>query len=313
MSRSRQWTFTLNNYVETELVSLYQNLSKEETRYAIVGKEKGEEGTPHLQGFVSFKNPKRFNGVKALVGDRAHVEISRSNEETNRNYCSKGEQSKAEWNDKGTRGPNYGLNSDVKEFGERSHCGKRNDLEAFKLTVKDGETNLKTLREEHSQVMAKYPRFASEYIRDQIEDPPVPSHPLRPWQQDLNQRLIHEPNDRDVVFVVDKKGKQGKSWFAKYYRSLHDNAFLMRPGKHADMCHMLPNSLRVLFIDCTRTQVEYLPYTFIEEVKDGEVQSGKYEGSTKRFKPPHVVVMMNIMPDFEKLSEDRYVVIELRD
>lgn len=282
---SRRWCFTLNNYDEAELVSLRETLSKE-ARYAIFGKEKGESGTPHLQGYVSFSKTYRLKGVKKLVGERSHCEVAKGSEEDNFKYCSK--------------------DGDFEEFGARSSGGKRSDLESFKEAVKGGETNLKRLREEFSDVCAKYPRFVSEYIRDQIPDPEIPMHPLNDWQQELNQKLLHEPDDRQVIFVVDTQGNKGKSWFAKYYCKLHENAFLMRPGKHADMTYMLPPTLRVLFLDCTRKQVEYMPYTFMEELKDGYVSCTKYESCVKKYPKLHVVVLMNQEPDMTALSEDRY-------
>lgn len=285
------WCFTLNNYVETELVSLRESLSKEEVRYAVFGKEKGSEDTPHLQGYVSFRKVKRFNAVKRLVGERCHLERAKGNEEQNYNYCTK--------------------DGEYEEFGERSTIGKRSDLEEFKEAVKSGIRNLKRLREEFSDVCAKYPRFVSEYIRDNVPEPTLEMHPLRDWQQDLYKKLTHEPDDREVVFVVDYEGNKGKSWFAKYYCHLHDNAFMMRPGKHADMAYMLPPELRVLFLDCTRKQVEYMPYTFMEELKDGYVGSTKYESCIKKYPKLHVVVLMNHDPDFSALSDDRYHVIKL--
>lgn len=285
------WCFTLNNYVETELVSLRESLSKEEVRYAVFGKEKGSEGTPHLQGYVSFRKVKRFNAVKRLVGERCHLERAKGNEEQNYDYCTK--------------------DGEYEEFGERSTIGKRSDLEEFKEAVKSGIRNPKRLREEFSDVCAKYPRFVSEYIRDNVPEPTLEMHPLRDWQQDLYKKLTHEPDDREVVFVVDYEGNKGKSWFAKYYCHLHDNAFMMRPGKHADMAYMLPPELRVLFLDCTRKQVEYMPYTFMEELKDGYVGSTKYESCIKKYPKLHVVVLMNQDPDFSALSDDRYHVIKL--
>lgn len=292
MSQSRTYCFTLNNYVEDELVALRKGIQEEEqVRYAIVGKEIGEQGTPHLQGYIAFKKAWRFKRAKSLVGQRAHLEACKGSEEQNYKYCSK--------------------DGDFEEFGSRQEKGKRTDLKDLMATVKDGCYDLKRLREEHPEVCAKYPRFVQDYVRDNIPLPSIPSHQLNEWQADLNQKLLHEPDDRKVTFVVDKEGNNGKSWFAKYYCGLHDNAFLMRPGKHADMAYALPLTLRVLFLDCTRKQVEFFPYTFIEELKDGYVSCTKYESCIKRYEKMHVVVLMNQEPDYEALSHDRYDVIKL--
>lgn len=43
-------------------------------RYLVYGREKGESGTPHLQGYIRFKNQRNFNAVRKLL-PRAHVEI----------------------------------------------------------------------------------------------------------------------------------------------------------------------------------------------------------------------------------------------
>lgn len=284
---SRNFAFTVNNYTDSVLDSLRQSLSKEGVRYAIFGYEVGQSGTPHLQGYLSLKKSTRVQAAKRdyLVAT-AHIEVAKASEQKNKAYCSK--EGKTE------------------EFGQSNEQGKRSDLVGFQETVKSGVFDLKRLREEFPEVCAKYPRFVTEYIRDQIPDPEIPMHPLRDWQQELNQRLLREPGDREVIFVVDHQGNKGKSWFAKYYCKLHRDAFLMRPGKHADMTYMLPSILRVLFLDCTRKQVEYMPYTFLEELKDGYVSSTKYESCVKKYPKLHVVVLMNQDPDPTALSEDRY-------
>lgn len=292
MSKVRSFAFTVNNYDSTIVESLRVSLSKEEVRYAIFGYEEGESGTPHLQGYMSLKKTCRLQAAKRdYLVPTAHIEVAKASEHKNRSYCSK--------------------DGKTEEFGKIGSPGQRSDLEQFKEAVKAGNLNPKHLREEFSEVCAKYPRFVMEYIRDQIPDPEIPMHPLHDWQQKLNQYLIHEPDDRKVVFVVDPIGNKGKTWFAKYYCALHDNAYLMRPGKHADMAYMLPPTLRVLFLDCTRRQVEFMPYTFMEEIKDGYVANSKYESCVKKYPKLHLVVLMNQSPDMRALSRDRYHLIVL--
>ena len=49
-NRSRGWCFTLNNYNEEEEVRALA--LPEEVSYGVVGKEVGESGTPHFQGYL---------------------------------------------------------------------------------------------------------------------------------------------------------------------------------------------------------------------------------------------------------------------
>lgn len=288
MSRSRHWCFTLNNYNETELDHLRKGLTDTKTvRYAVFGKEVGENGTPHLQGYVSYKNPRMFNGVKTLIGSRAHLEVAKGDEDQNRAYCTKSDP-------------------EAEEFGTPGNPRKRNDLEAFKDDVKSGERSSKVLRESHSLVAARYPRFFESYIRDHAPKPDLEYHALRDWQQDLNSKLKLAPDRRTIMFYVDEAGNKGKTWFAQYYCELHDNAVLLETGRKEDMAYALPDVCRVLFVNCTRKQCEFLNYSFLESCKDGMVFSTKYESRVKRYSAMHVVVMMNQPPDLTLLSRDRY-------
>lgn len=83
-TRSRGWAITLNNYTAEEV----EAWKEVEAEYTCFGKEVGAEGTPHLQGYVVFKNKKSLKQVKALW-PRAHLEHARANAEANRTYCSK--------------------------------------------------------------------------------------------------------------------------------------------------------------------------------------------------------------------------------
>lgn len=80
--RVRHWCFTLNNYTDNDIKDLCTSLS--EGNY-VFQKETGESGTPHLQGFVSFKHPRTLTGMKRING-RCHWEVAR-NINAAKDYC----------------------------------------------------------------------------------------------------------------------------------------------------------------------------------------------------------------------------------
>jgi len=84
-----QYCFTLNNYDEEEYTTILQKAERE-CSYYIIGKEVGDSGTPHLQGFLYFQRRCNFQHVRNLLSTRAHVETARGSPQQNRDYCSKG-------------------------------------------------------------------------------------------------------------------------------------------------------------------------------------------------------------------------------
>jgi len=69
-SMGRNWLFTINNPTDGDNPEVW----KDEVRFAVWQKEKGADGTPHLQGYVVLKNNKRITGMKKMNA-RAHWEI----------------------------------------------------------------------------------------------------------------------------------------------------------------------------------------------------------------------------------------------
>lgn len=84
-SRHRNYCYTLNNYTDEEK----ENLWAIECRYHIQGFECGASGTPHIQGYICFKNARTFSSVKNTLGGRAHIEVAQGDSLQNREYCSK--------------------------------------------------------------------------------------------------------------------------------------------------------------------------------------------------------------------------------
>jgi hypothetical protein len=284
------WCFTLNNYTEQDVERLKSPGG--DVVYLVAGREVGESGTPHLQGFVKFKSRKRLSQVKAIIGSTAHVECSR-NQPASIEYCKK--------------------DQNFFEFGIfQGKAGRRTDLDDFKDAVKSGVLDLRQIREEHSDVFARYPRFCLEYIDDHRPQREQTLHALYPWQATLSEALKRVADDRTITFVVDITGNSGKTWFAHYFCSLHEHCQVLIPGRKADMAMTLDVDVRVLFMDAPRSKNgEFIQYDFLEEVKNGYVFSSKYESRNKRLGKVHVVVLMNEQPDMTKLSADRYNIINL--
>ncbi len=83
--RSRGWCFTLNNYNDDDLA----RLGDVECVYYIHGRERGDSGTPHLQGYIHFRDAKTLSSVKRLLGERAHLEPRRGSVRQAVDYCRK--------------------------------------------------------------------------------------------------------------------------------------------------------------------------------------------------------------------------------
>lgn len=88
MSPRRAYCFTLNNYTEDEYTTII-GVCESESQYAIVGREVGESGTRHLQGYIMFKRSYRFQTIKDRYLPRCHIEIAAGSPRANRDYCSK--------------------------------------------------------------------------------------------------------------------------------------------------------------------------------------------------------------------------------
>lgn len=93
--RGKHWCFTLNNYTQEECGRIEQ-WCRDHTSYAIIGREIGESGTPHLQAYFELRKRSRLEQVRRLgsgVLDRCHFIESRGNARSNIEYCSKSDPS----------------------------------------------------------------------------------------------------------------------------------------------------------------------------------------------------------------------------
>lgn len=86
---SYAWCFTWNNYPED--LSSFFSVLQDKCDYYVVGKEVGESGTRHLQGYIRLKTRCSFERVKSeCLNTQCHIEKARGAAGVNRRYCTKG-------------------------------------------------------------------------------------------------------------------------------------------------------------------------------------------------------------------------------
>jgi len=150
--RVRAWCFTLNNYTpedRNELSALYDEGG---VKYLVYQPERGQSGTPHLQGYIVFVNARTPGGVRQLFGKRGHWEQAHGSAESNIAYCTK----------ESTRDGSAGF--EVVELGARLDVrgsgqgrGHRTDVEVVADRVKSGDS-LAEIAQDHPKAIVLHAR-----------------------------------------------------------------------------------------------------------------------------------------------------------
>lgn len=299
MTRSaRHYVFTLNNPVPEEAQALADFAQTQECSYLIVGRETGDSGTPHLQGYVAFRNRKTLLQAKALVSNRAHLEVMRGTSSQAIAYCKKD----GDYDEYGTAPAGRGKGAAWRTL---------NDY----LSTLDSPPSESELLNEFPDLVCQYPEGVQKMIH--LKFPPdlqVDSSNLREWQRALEEQLEAPPDDRSVIFCVDYQGGSGKSWFCKYLLSKRDDVQILKVGKRDDLACCIDEFKKIFLFDVPRTGMEYFQYSVCEMLKDQLVFSPKYQSRMKYMRNlVHVVVFSNEYPDTTKLSADRFQIKEITE
>lgn len=298
---ARTWCFTLNFDGDSSVLNIDRDFNHPSIRYVIFQHEKVSHD--HFQGYIELKSCfRRTSLVKAIPKLRgAHLAGRLGTRDEARNYCRKEETRVAGPWEKGSF--------------DSGGQGKRSDCSSYATRVvelaKAGERNWKrVMAEEMPGAHLKFAKHGQTLYDDVVEAPTDEEFVPRPWQQELLERVAVPANDRSIVWVRDSKGNTGKSRLARHLILEHQAVQLN--GRMLDMAYMF-NFEKVVIFDISRAQAEFSNhcYSMAESLKNGCVISTKYEPKTKLFKPPHVIFFSNSLPDNEKWSEDRLILIDL--
>ena len=141
---------------------------------------------------------------------------------------------------------------------------------------------------------------------------------LKPWQEKL-ETLI-ETTDREIIWVYGRQGAEGKSWFQNYLEHCYTPKRVFRTpiNKHKEsILHALSKRtlslIDVFIFNIPRSfHVDDVPYTLIEDIKDGFAMSTKYNSKSLHLKTPNIVILFsNVFPDTKYASRDRWSIFKI--
>lgn len=137
VGRGRSFCFTLfaqERLCETDCDSLRALGKSSDVRYLVFGRELcPTTGRQHLQGYIQFRNARRFNAVRGILPAGSHIELAKGTPSQNRKYCVK--------------------DGDYEEFGttpSAANSGRKLDerLAAVFTALQDGESHMELAREQ---------------------------------------------------------------------------------------------------------------------------------------------------------------------
>jgi hypothetical protein len=288
---ARRWCFTINNPTPEDDPNAW------EAQFVKWQLEKGEEGTPHYQGYAEFNKMKRLSACKKINARAAWFKCN-GTQEQNIKYCSKPE----------------GRIDGPWERGEKKDQGRRTDLEGACETAM--ESGMKAVMRDHPTECAKYYKNLEKMAKishharmEAKEKEAMEDVVLRPWQQALMDKLAKPPDDRTIMWYWESEGNVGKTFFARYLASMKD-ATILDCSKKADLIYMLRDHVgEVIIFNIVRSMdTDFMGhiYTVCESIKDDVVINTKYESCRIPMGKQHVVVFANEAPDKKKWSQDRY-------
>ena len=210
-TRTKYVCFTVNNYTASDYAAI-KKLGEDKCTYMVIGKEIGESGTPHLQGYLETKSRSRLSQVTKWINDACgrpgacHTESRIGSAAQAAEYCMKEDD-------------------DFFEFGEISKPGKkgkRTDIEKVRDDILSGVIRSEWDLLNKVTSMQAY-RFGSVFINNMPVDPSR-EPPLIFWLYGATGTGKSRAAAEFIRNVVDTRGwqywraNQGLNWFDGYHQ-----------------------------------------------------------------------------------------------
>lgn len=282
ISPALKWQFTLNNYTEDDIEKIQETM-KDIGEY-VFETEIGENGTPHLQGYIEFIRKKRPCSVfdwQNRMSFQIPVPCGRSEKQIrldNWKYCTE------DYIDFKLGRPVLGNPENVRYWASSWE-------DTFEPWLK-------------KQLLPKRQLF-------KITE-------LRPWQKQVYDLIFTtEPDRRSIHWFWEGTGNIGKSVFVNYLYDNHTNEVLIfDKGDYRDLCDAITKTdmsyVKAVIWDMPRKCGGNVSTMTMETILNGRVRSTKYEGAFVRFAPVHIIVFSNFLPNDETdFSEDRWKITEI--
>lgn len=153
-----------------------------------------------------------------------------------------------------------------------------------------------------------------------VEPPDLSEDMFYPWQKKMKDIIFSRPTSRQVYWIYDDKGDNGKNAFCEWASKMHSDKtiYMTDIGAIRDFSKNLQNfyekswSGDTLLINLTREFEERKHiYRACEMALDKYVTCTKYEGGGFWLNKMHVIVYANFPPMVDKMSKDRWVIYEI--
>ena len=303
--------------------AILQEAPLDELGVQFIKYQEEDDGQPHLQGMIQMQERKSVRQMLQLFDvlgiPEVHVEKCRNINDLY-HYVSKAE----------TRVPG-GASLEKGVFIGSGRCTKESKPsvgyeDVWKFFLEGGKPsnivdtlgpnalkcpykNIYTAYLEHKREKAKMALVdqADEWWKDQSWH----------WQREARKTLeewSEDQEDRKIMVVYDPSGNNGKTQFCKMLQNTNpDQIAYIKKSKLNDMSFILKNydDLKICLIDYTRDDETWGSPKFLESLKDGIVQTNKYQSEVLHFPNVQVAVMTNKELHWNTLTNDRWAIYEI--